>query len=68
MMKSLGDIGEKLSEKPVEQEYHYVEVTSEPIEIFNVEVQKTTSKFKIDMGAPKTLTGKLWIQQYCDDC
>ena len=70
-MKSLGDIGEKITETSDNSTKvnptNFVEVISQPIETFNIEVQKTTSKFKIDTGAPKTLAGKLWIQQYCDD-
>ena len=59
LMKNLGDIGEKITEKPVENPSHFIEVISQPIETFNIEIQKTTSKFKINTGAPKTLAGKL---------
>ena len=69
LMKTLGDIGDKLPEGSSSDNVvtDIVEVISQPIETFNIEVQKTTSKFKIDTGAPKTLAGRLWIQQYCED-
>lgn len=49
LMKTLSDIGEKLPEssnsgKVVTNNSHFVEVISQPIETFNIEVQKTTSK------------------------